>query len=670
MSEPATTDAATAQANRNTARPSEGAAPDSGMELVERKQVSTTVPTMPGAAPASIYTTKADPMREYVSGGGWSWYNNAVRTLPWSIDDVTGDLGDDLYEQMLKDPQILSCVNVLKTAILASGVSFVPYQAKSTDPVPPLAQEMTDFIQRVWDDLETPGDEVLWNMLDSLAFGNKVAELVYIVAYRSNQVEVEVDDTLEGDDAAQEELDDRQEQERAASGRPGPKDLEQGATDKVKRPIAALPQPTRQAARQGAGGAEVFGAFRYLAERVFMALNPTAKPSDMPDPNGGESAATPAPASGQMAEPDNDTDPTSEQEAPPQPVEVTQKQMVTVSRPYLELRRIKVKERRSTAFIVDPYMNVIGILGLLPGQFNAVMSGSMFVNPTDMPPNVLPRSKFCVMSFRPQNADPRGTSILRAAYNAWWLKRQTWPEYLKYLAQFAAPSVVGFTAPDEEYTTDVDDQGIPIDGATITSEQAMLNALMRLKGGSAAVFKNGAEVQPLQMMGDGKAFRDAIELFNTEMTIAILHQKLATMDSTHDSRAAAEVHQDTLQTIIRQGRNAVIRMIRNDIIIPLIRFNFGEEALAWAPQATLGVADQVDFVGLANAVAALMKAGYLDPSQMQEIDIKLGLAPRPQASVDQQVAAKQAGYQLAAKVASGEIDLGGGADGDTSTEKE
>jgi len=51
-----------------------------------------------------------DPTREYVASGGSAAitsYRNAVRALPHTLDDVTCDLGDDLYERMQHDPVVL-----------------------------------------------------------------------------------------------------------------------------------------------------------------------------------------------------------------------------------------------------------------------------------------------------------------------------------------------------------------------------------------------------------------------------------------------------------------------------------------------------------------------------------------------------------------------------------
>jgi hypothetical protein len=113
----------------------------------------------------------------------------------------------------------------------------------------------------------------------------------------------------------------------------------------------------------------------------------------------------------------------------------------------LHLAALKVKERRTTAFVVDAYLNIIGILGLIPGQPMPMMNSFLIGNPAQTP-NLLPREKFAILTYWPRDSDPRGTSILRSAYRPWWDKQQTIPEYLKYLAQFAGPSIIA-TAPED-----------------------------------------------------------------------------------------------------------------------------------------------------------------------------------------------------------------------------
>lgn len=404
------------------------------------------------------------------------------RALPAYVDDVTADFGDDLYDRMLVDAQVSACVSILKAAILEEGVALAPAVDDKAADGYARAVEIRDAAEAMLEDLATPLDDVLWDLLNSLAFGNRVAEQVYELG---------------------------------------------------------------------------------------------------PGPDG---------------------------------------------RAILRLRALKVKPRRSTAFVVDRFMNVLGLLADVGGRGRASTS----IHDV-RPDEILPREKFAVLTFRPRDADPRGTSILRPAYDPWWRKRQVMVEYVKYLAQFAGPSLVGFTAEDAE-------DGVAEDGAPRTAEELMLEALLAFQNGTATVFGHGASVTPIEMQGDGKAFLDAVAGCNLEITKAVLTQQLATEEGQHQARAAAQVHQDVLDTLIRQGKRGVVRMLARDVLRTWVRWNWGDAAIPLAPIPSLGTTERRDVPALMSAIAALTRAGYPHPSQYPAIDALLGLPIRDLTATSEQAA--------------------------------
>jgi hypothetical protein len=301
---------------------------------------------------------------------------------------------------------------------------------------------------------------------------------------------------------------------------------------------------------------------------------------------------------------------------------------------HLKLVSIKVKPRRSTAFVVDTYLNVLGLVARIPGIGVPVQTGTILAiaDPGQLE-NLLPRSKFAVLTFRPKDNDPRGSSMLRAANTAWYNKMQTWPEYLKYLAQFASPGLIGFTPEGAESAPLLDGDGNVI-GAGTSPEQLMVNTMAQWRNGAALAFAGGSAVTVVQSQGEGRAFLSAFAEYDRQIGKAILTQTLATGEGQHQARAAASVHQDVLTTLIRQGRRAVVRMLTRDVLRQMIRFNFGEQAsLELTPKVSLGQVEQQDFSATANAIAALNKAGYLDPSQFPGVDTLLSLPARDPAAL-------------------------------------
>jgi hypothetical protein len=296
---------------------------------------------------------------------------------------------------------------------------------------------------------------------------------------------------------------------------------------------------------------------------------------------------------------------------------------------HLKLVSIKVKPRRSTAFVVDTYLNVLGLVARIPGIGVPVQTGTILAiaDPGQLD-NLLPRSKFAVLTFRPKDGDPRGTSMLRSANTAWFNKMQTWPEYLKYLAQFASPGLIGFTPEGAEAAPLLDGDGNVI-GAGSSPEQLMVNTMTAWRNGAALAFAGGSAVTVVQSQGEGRAFLAAFDEYDRQIAKAILTQTLATGEGQHQARAAASVHQDVLTTLVRQGRRAVVRMLKRDVLRQMIRFNFGEQAaLDLTPKVTLGMIEQQDFSAHATAIAALTSAKYLDPSQFPLVDELLSLPPR------------------------------------------
>lgn len=439
------------------------------------------------SSPGKTFDVKALAEQEYVAGSALQWYNDIPRALPWALSDVDRDFGADIWEKMLTDPQCRAAVNIAKASVMEEGLQLTsPVEDKDDDGYDQAAQ-MVEDIERQFADMQHPLDDVLWDMLDAVALGNRMAEQTF---------------SLES----------------------------------------------------------VRGTTRYA------------------------------------------------------------------------LHDLSVKPRESVAFVVDAYLNVLGILGRIPGQPFGVQQG-MLLTDMEHTPNLLPRSKFAVLTFRPQNGDPRGTSLLRPAFDAWNQKQQLKREFLKYLTQFASPSLIGFTAEGADSyqlagvdgTPATDIYGNPV---VQSPEADMVAAMQTLANGMAIAFPFGADVKPLQMTGDGKPFLDAFRFLDQQIVKAVLHQTLATEEGQHQSRAASGTHKDILDTIIRQAKRPLERMMQRDVLRTWVRLNYGDTMLPLTPVATLGTAETEDLPRLWAGLAALQNADYLHDSQYADIDKILGLPER------------------------------------------
>jgi hypothetical protein len=429
-----------------------------------------------------------------------------ARALPHPIDDLSMDYGNDIYEEMLLDPQVAANIVVLKASILEDGLNLAPAIEDQDDDRYEDAVKIRDVARRMLARMTTPLDDVLWTMLDAMWAGNKVAELVFEL----QQVDVAPDEAVE-------------------------------------------------------------------------------------------------------------------------------------KKELLQLKAIKPKPRSSVVFVVDAFMNLLGFLGAVPGTLTPPAIGAV-LEPES--PQILPRDKFAVLSWHPVDGDPRGTSVLRPAYKPWWRKQQLEPEYLRYLTQFASPSVWASPPPDEAGVMDeptdslgnpVDANGNPVDPSDVdeladeelSKYDELLALLLALKNSSAMVVPPGTEVHFVELQGDGLPFMRAFDQCDGQITKAMLTQSLATEEGAHQSRAAASVHQDVLDTLIRQGKRSLLRMISEDILRPWVARNFGDEAgESLVPIPTLGTTESQDLPTLMTAVAALMRANYFHPSQLPHVDELLSLPVR------------------------------------------
>jgi hypothetical protein len=283
------------------------------------------------------------------------------------------------------------------------------------------------------------------------------------------------------------------------------------------------------------------------------------------------------------------------------------------------IKAIKVKHRRVVAFVVDRYFNIVGILNVRPGVTTPSIVGQIFTeNPQDKDV-ILPREKFAILTNEPRNGDPRGTSRLRAAYTPWWGKMQLYPEYLKYLAQYGTPSLVGYTAPGAGMVTD------QATGKSYTAQQWMVTTMTTFRGGSAMAFPNGSKVEPLMAGIASRSFQEDFAHFNEEISIAIL-----TMDPNGGGRTGtgqAQSRRDTLAGIIRQDKRGLARMIERDLLTPYVKYNYGNDASeSQVPACDFAGVNQPD---LAAELAAEVQGGYsLSPSMFAGLDRKHGFPQR------------------------------------------
>lgn len=305
-------------------------------------------------------------------------------------------------------------------------------------------------------------------------------------------------------------------------------------------------------------------------------------------------------------------------------VEIVYEDAVQDGRPILRLKDLKTRNRRNYALVVDRFYNVLGAINREWGySATGIYTGS--TNPD--PDKIIPREKFLLLVPMTKYGDPRGVSLLRPAWNAYYVKTQVWPAYLKFLVQFASPSLVGYTPENgpEEIET-VADNG---ETEVITPEEEMLTTLLGFQAGTVAVLKGGSKLDLIQSEGNGEAFAQAVDLFDRQIAMAILKTHRTLLEAKHSSKADAESAADITDVFVSFLRDVVSGAFTRDVVRNLVTINFGPEiADRYAPEVTLRSMPKQDFAKAADAIAKLWTAKYLHASQVAEADAMVGLPER------------------------------------------
>lgn len=290
--------------------------------------------------------------------------------------------------------------------------------------------------------------------------------------------------------------------------------------------------------------------------------------------------------------------------------------------------RVKVKPRRSLAFVVDAQMNLAGFLGLLTGQGSVSGFGAVTFDPADPPENFIPRDKFVHLCWDPKDSEPGGTPILQCVYTPWWEKLQAAREWLKHLARFGSGSLVGTLPPNAEGGAAVDAEGNPTGEPELDPAQQYLNKLVAFQNGSAIVKGHGYELELLQSSNAGTAFLSRVDYSDRAIARGVLLAMRTTMEAKTGSKADAEAAQDVTGLQTRFVKRWAARAVTDQLYRTLVKYCFGPEAARlWCPYASLSPVEHQDLGATLASVSNAYKLGFLKPSQLPWAYEQFGMPP-------------------------------------------
>lgn len=195
------------------------------------------------------------------------------------------------------------------------------------------------------------------------------------------------------------------------------------------------------------------------------------------------------------------------------------------------------------------------------------------------------REKFFVLTFRPVNDNPLGTSCLSAAYDPWYKDVHLDNEQMSYIAAFARPSVFIFAAPPPEGLSEKAaplyyKDGSPVlesDGTHRKGYQSEQNSLSfdEYKGGSTYALEHGALVEIQEASAGGAdLFRLMREENAKEMASAIYGTHLLTEGTRTVSTGGADMSTNVAQLNVSYGKKMLEEAEENDLLRLLVSQNF------------------------------------------------------------------------------------------------
>lgn len=293
---------------------------------------------------------------------------------------------------------------------------------------------------------------------------------------------------------------------------------------------------------------------------------------------------------------------------------------------------IKVKPRGAALFVVDDYMN---ILGLVPRNRDY---RNFKVN------QIIDREKFMILTLNQQDEDPRGRSFYRSAFNWYNLKTQVPVEMLRFILEESTPKAVGILpedSPPYEFDRDANDnilydEFLDEDGNTTrtprmrTAAESMGDQIKGFRAGSGAVIPFGAKLEPFKKSGtsDADLFGKILKVIDNQMENAILLQTLAQSEGEHQARSASQQVAELLHNLVFWIRWLLAVTIVRDLLETSVRYNLGEWALKYMPIVSLGDFVRRDWAKDLEVVAKAYFQGFIDDSQRAEIMAWLNL-PKP-----------------------------------------
>lgn len=226
---------------------------------------------------------------------------------------------------------------------------------------------------------------------------------------------------------------------------------------------------------------------------------------------------------------------------------VTQKQFKTRDDGSLTLKNLKTRDPVSWLFHQDIFGNI--------ERYEQQGSDERFLN---IDPNA-------IMHFinNPRFGNPYGTSDLRSAYAAYFVKKQLIRFYAIFLEKAASP--IPYAEYDKNIATDKD----------ITE---IFNTLKKFQASTALVIPKEFKVNFLESKGNGDVYIKGINLFNMFIGRALFVPDLLGFQGAETTGGSQALGQEQMQIFFKhifKRRKSIERLINKNLVEPIIKWNYG-----------------------------------------------------------------------------------------------
>jgi SPP1 gp7 family putative phage head morphogenesis protein len=202
----------------------------------------------------------------------------------------------------------------------------------------------------------------------------------------------------------------------------------------------------------------------------------------------------------------------------------------------------------------------------------------------------------------PNWQNPYGRSDLRAAYNAWFTKRQIIRYYAIFLEKAASPTPVA------RY-----DKGAPPTAVT-----AIFNAIKKLQTNTALTIPKDIELEFLQSSSAGEAYVKGINIFNMFIGRALLIPDLLGFQGDETSGGSYSLGKDQLEILfkhIARRRSTLESLVNKHLVRPIVVANHG--FIDNYPKFTLNPISEQTAIELAKIWLEAQKGKVYKPTEQE-----------------------------------------------------